>query len=178
MLRFRSVAEPKLGDSWLSCVFPCPPDPGASHLVDGQLKQRSEALGVHVIPETAWKSQLFGCYTGAVELLGSASVALSRRAVRTAAQDGSSDLLLQKREVVICMTQKASKSWGFLSSSPGRLVRALRAAEDSLMSSLVTVNFLRKEKASVGCQRLEETWFLVYLLLPIPSAAQGLKVCL
>lgn len=42
------------------------------------------------------------------------------------------------------------------------------------MSSLVTANFLRKEKARVGCQRLEDTWFLVYLLC-VPGAAWRLK---
>lgn len=90
----------------------------------------------------------------------------------TAAQQGSLE-----EEGVTCTSQKASNSWGFLSSLPGHLVRALRAAENGVTSSSVTVSFLRKDKAGVGCQGLEETRFLVDLL-HVLGAARRLKVCL
>lgn len=93
LLRFHSISEPKLGDSWLSCLSPAlqllAP---VTQLMDNSSRDQEpwESMSYQRQP----RDHSSGCYTRADELLGSASVALSRKAVRMAAQDASSGSLL------------------------------------------------------------------------------------
>lgn len=153
MLRFWSVAEAELGGSWLSCVSPSLQlQAPVTQLMDSSNRDRSSGS-----PQRAWKSQLFGCCTWAAGLCVLHGAGLLWELQHEVHQ-------LAALDVVTCILPKTSDSGCFLSSLPGHLVKPPKAAENSFMTRLVTVNFLRKEDDGVACQRLEESWFMVYLL--------------